>query len=52
MTKEENMGETEYQYLTVHTRNNFKKKEKKEKFHHNKKKENKPKNTKRYTSDV
>ena len=38
MTREENMGETEDQALTIHTRKKFKKKEN---FHHNKKKEKK-----------
>ena len=49
VTREEKMGETKDQALTVHTRKNFKKKEKKETFHHNKKKENKPKKKKRHT---
>ena len=51
MTREEKMGATEDQALTVHTRKNFKKKEKKENFHHNKK-DKKPKKTKRDTSNV
>ena len=38
MTREENMGETKGQALTIHTKKNFKKKEKKENFHHKKKK--------------
>ena len=52
MTREEKMGETDDQSLTVHTRKNFKKKEKKENFNHNKKKDKKPKKTKRDTSNV
>ena len=50
--REEKMGETEYQSLTIHTRKNFKNKEKKEKFHHNKKKDNKQKKTKIHPSNV
>ena len=46
------MGATEYQALTVHTRNNFKNKEKKETFHHNKKKDKKLKKTKKDNSNV
>ena len=34
--KRKNMGLTEAQALTVHTRNNYKKKEKNENYHHNK----------------
>ena len=52
MTREENMGETEDQALTFHTRNNYKKKEKKENHHHNKKKDKKQNNIKRYPSNV
>ena len=52
VTREENMGETEDQALTVNTRKNFKKKEKKENFHHNKKKDKKQNNTKRDNSNV
>ena len=52
MTREENMGETEYQDLTVQNRKNYKKKEKKEKFHHNKKKDKKQKKTKRDPCNV
>ena len=55
MTREEKMGATDDQALTVHTKNNFKKKEKKEKkenFHQNKNKDKKQKNTKRYPSNV
>ena len=52
MTREENMGATEYQDLIVHTRNNFKKKEKKENFHHNENKDKKQKKTKRDPSNV
>ena len=37
MTREENMGATEHEALTFHTRKNYKKKEK-EKFHHKNKK--------------
>ena len=43
VTREEKMGETEDQALTVHTKKNFKKKEKKENRHHNKKKDMKQK---------
>ena len=43
MTREEKMGETGYQALTIHIRKNFKKKEN---FHHNKKKEKKQEKTK------
>ena len=52
MTREEKMGATNDQALTVYTRKNFKNKEKKENFHHNKKKDKKPKNIKRYLSNV
>ena len=48
MTREDNMGETEDQALTVHTKKNFKK----ENFHHNKKKDKKQKKTKRDPSNV
>ena len=46
VTREENMGETDDQALTVYTRKNFKKKENKEWFYHNKKKDKKSKKTK------
>ena len=49
MTREENMGETKDQALTVHTWKNFKKKEN---IHHNNKKDKKQKKTKRDTSNV
>ena len=49
MTREENMGATKYQALTVHTEKNY---NKKEKFHHNKKKDKKLKKTNRDTSNV
>ena len=49
MTREEKMGETNDQDLTVYTRENFKKKEN---FQHNKKKDKKPKKTKRDISNV
>ena len=52
VTREENMGATEDQALTVHTKKNFKKKEKKEKFHHKKKKDKKQKKNKRDISNV
>ena len=52
VTREENMGETEDQALTVHTMKNFKKKEKKENFHHKKIKDKKLKKNKRDTSNV
>ena len=51
-TREENMGATEDQALTFHTRKNFNNKEKKETFHQNKKKDKKLKKTKRDTSNV
>ena len=41
VTREEKMGGTKDQALTVHIGKNFKKKEKKEKFHRNKKKDKK-----------
>ena len=41
VTREENMGATDDQALTIHTRKKFKKKEKKKNFHHNKKKDKK-----------
>ena len=47
VTREEYMGETDDQSLTVYTKKNFKKKENKERFSHNKKKDKKPKKTKR-----
>ena len=50
--REEKMGENENQYLTVHTRKNYKKKEKKENHHHNKKKDKKQKKIKRDPSNV
>ena len=49
ITREEKMGATEDQALTIHTRKNYKKKEKKEKnknHHHNKKKDKKQKKIK------
>ena len=49
VTREENMGETEDQTLTIHTKYNFKKKDN---FNHNNKKDKKPKKTKRDTSNV
>ena len=49
VTREEKMGATDDQALTVHTRKNLKKKEKKENFYHNKKKDKKLKKTKRDT---
>ena len=49
MTREENMGSTDDQDLTVHTNKNFKKKEN---FHHKKKKDKKQKKTKIDTSNV
>ena len=49
MTREEKMGENEYQTLMVHTRKNSKNKDK---FHHNNKKDKKLKNTKRDTSNI
>ena len=52
MTREEKMRATEYQALTVHTRNNLNKKEKKDNFHHNKKKDKKLNNTKRDLPNV
>ena len=52
VTREEKMGATEDQALTVHTRNNFNKKEKKDKFYHNKKQDKKQNNIKRYPSNV
>ena len=52
VTREENLGATNNQALTVYTRKNFKKKEKKQNFHRNKKKEKKQKNTKRDTSNI
>ena len=45
------MGETEDQYLTVHTKNNYKNKEKKENHHHNKKKDKKQKKINRDPSN-
>ena len=51
-TREEKMGTTDDQALTVYTGKNFKKKDKKENFHHNNKKDKKPKNTKRDISNV
>ena len=50
MTREENMGATEDQALTFHTRKNFKNKEK-ETFHHNMK-DKKSKKTKIDNSNV
>ena len=47
VTREEYMGETDDQSLTVYTKKNFKKKENKEQFSHNNKKDKKPKKTKR-----
>ena len=52
MTREEKMGATEDQALTVHTRKNYKKKEKKENHHHKKKKDTKQKKIKRDSSNV
>ena len=55
VTREEKMGATDGQALTVHTRKNFKKKEKKEKkekFHHYKKKDNIKKEIKIDSSNV
>ena len=49
MTREEKMGSTEDQCLTVHTRKKFKKKKN---FHHNKNKDKKQKKTKLDTSNV
>ena len=49
VTREEKMGETDDQALTIYTRKNFKKKVN---FHHNKKKEKKLKNIKRDLSNV
>ena len=49
MRRKENMGATNDQAFTVHTRKNFKKKDN---FHHNKKKDNKSNKTKRDTSNV
>ena len=51
VTREEKMGATENQSLTVHTRKNLKK-EKKENSHQNKKKEKKQNKTKRDPSNV
>ena len=51
MTRQENIGPTDDQALTVYTRKNFKKKEKKEKFHQNKKKDKKSKKNKRDISN-
>ena len=52
--REENMGATKDQALTVHTRKNYKKKEKKEKKenHHHNKKDKKQKKVKRDPSNV
>ena len=52
VTREEKMGATKYQALTVHTRKNYKKKEKKENCHHNKKKDKKQNKIKRDPSNV
>ena len=52
MTREEHMGATEYQALTVRTRKNYKKKENKDNFHHKKNKDKKQKKTKRDPSNV
>ena len=46
------MGATKDQYLTFHTRKNYKKKENKENQHHNKKKDMKQKKIKRDPSNV
>ena len=52
MTREVKMGATDDPSLTVHTKNNFKKKEKKESFHHNEDKDKKQKKTKISPSSV
>ena len=52
VTREEKMGATNDQDITVYTGNKFKKKEKKENFHHNNKNDKKLKNTKRDISNI